>query len=63
LAHTEWDVAYTVQSARDTLADMRRGVPLRGLPYEAAFQRDPGVPLRGAEIQGVQIRGARKEAV
>jgi glutamate-1-semialdehyde 2,1-aminomutase len=59
LAHTEWDVAYTVQSARDTLADMRRGVPLRGLPYEAAFQRDPGVPLRGAEIQGVQIRTGR----
>jgi glutamate-1-semialdehyde aminotransferase len=54
LAHAEWDVAYTVQAARDTLADMRRGVPLRGLPYAPAFQRDPGV--RGAEIQGVQIR-------
>jgi glutamate-1-semialdehyde 2,1-aminomutase len=48
LAHTEWSVSFTVRAARNTLNEMTIGVPLRGLPYAPAFQRDPSARKEAA---------------
>ena len=42
LAHSLWNVAHTKVAARNALGDILAGVPLRGLPFVPAFQRDPG---------------------
>lgn len=47
LATSPFDVARTVQAVAESVAGIEAGVPLRGLPFAPAFQRDPGAK-RGA---------------
>lgn len=48
LAHSEWDVARLLKVFELAFASIDYGVPLKGLPFGPAFQRDPGAKKEAA---------------